>query len=306
MLLSIFFVRYIKKYLYVFLTLINLWVFGSYKLYIHIKNFELALIIYSNGIVEEMIPTGDTFTHRDLVKSFDDYTTLETFRLPDVPNTWCLWGHIEDAPENEFNKIGTEIVNEAMHSHLILIHDSEINREWNITDEILQRDYQEWQTQLAAFTNELIEQLSRARQEEMSDKEKTSMIFLTTMGHTADKRVLFAFDPNIQAEDFYTSGSFDIFATKIYEYLDVNFFTEPIEESKPFVIFADGKTIVIVENEHMDNFINLLSSVYENREAYEICKRIVDIKATWDGYLKIPGDIKTETLDPSIGPPKDD
>ena len=114
----------------------------------------MSLIIYSNGIVEEMVPVEDTFSHRDLVKSFDDYTLVETFRLPDVSNTWCLWGDVENPPENEYNKIGTEIVNMEMHSHLILIHDSEINRDWDVVDPILQKSYKEWMDEIALFTNQ--------------------------------------------------------------------------------------------------------------------------------------------------------
>jgi hypothetical protein len=123
------------------------------------------------------------------------------------------------------------------------------------------------------------------------------------MGHTQDKRVLFAFNPGEQAEDFYDNG-FESFAVKIWEYLNANFYKEPLEESKPFVIFADSKTIVIVENQHMNDFILQLSAVFEKREEYEICKKISDVKYQWDEYIKIPEDIKTENLDPSTGPPK--
>jgi len=263
----------------------------------------MSLIIYSNGIVEEFLPLEDIFSHRELVKSFDDYNMLETYRLSDVPNTWCLWGDTENPPENEWNKIASEIVSEPIHSHLILIHDSELDREWDATDQILQKSYTDWMEDLALFTNEVVENISRERQANLSERDKTSMIFLTTMGHTADKRVLFGFDPDIQAEDFYSSGAFDTFATKIYEYLDNNFYLEPIEESKPFVIFADGKTIVIVENQHMDKFTQHLLSVYEKREDYEICKKITDIKNDWDNYFKIPEKIEV-FKDASIGPPK--
>jgi len=44
--------------------------------------------------------------------------------------------------------------------------------------------------------------------------------------------------------------------------------------------------------------------VYEKREEYEICKNLSDIKTTWDEYLKIPDDIKTDSLDASLGPKK--
>ena len=261
----------------------------------------MALLIYSNGIVEEMVPTEDTFSDRELVKTFNNYTFLETFRLSNVPNTWCLWGEVDNPPENEYNKIASEILETDVFSHLIFIHDSELNREWNMTDDILQKSYKQWMEELASYTNNVIENISRERRLEMSSNEKTSMIFLNTLGHTADKRVLFSFDPASQAEDFYEYG-WESFAGRIYEYLEENFYKEPIQESKPFVIFADTKTIVIVENENFDEFIKQLSGYYEKNEKYEICKKISDIRNTWDGYLKIPDDIKTDILDSSTGP----
>jgi len=258
------------------------------------------LIIYSNGIVEEIVPIEDTFSYRELVKTFDDYSFLESYRLPDVPNTWCLWGEIDNPPENEFNKIGSEVVEKDIFSHLIFIHDSELDFEWNVRDDILQKSYRQWMEELGHYTNNLIETISRERQAEIAKNDQTSMIFLTTLGHTADKRVLFAFDPTTQAENFYENG-FETFELKIYEYLEANFYKEPIEESKPFVIFADSKTIVIVENQHMDEFISQLLKVFEKREEYEICVAIADLKKAWDEYLKIPESIKTKNLDPSTG-----
>jgi len=247
-----------------------------------------------------LMPIEDVFSERELVKSLNNYTSLESFRLPDVPNTWCLWGDIDNPPENEFNKIGAEVVESEIFSHLIFIHDSEINSGWQATDAILQKSYRQWMEELAHYTNRLIEDISREKQEEISESDKTSMIFLTTMGHTADKRVLFAFNPNEQADDFYDNG-WKSFAAKIWEYLEANFYKEPIEESKPFVIFADSKTIVIVENQHMDEFIKQLSIVFEKNEEYEICKNISDLKSAWDEYLKIPESIKTKNLDSSTG-----
>ena len=87
----------------------------------------MALVIYSTGIVEEMVALENTFSDRELVKTFDEYTSLESYRLPDVPNTWCLWGEMDDPPELEFNKIGSEVVETDIYSHLIFIHDSEID-----------------------------------------------------------------------------------------------------------------------------------------------------------------------------------
>ena len=264
----------------------------------------MALLIYSNGIIEEMLSIENTFSDRELVKTFDDYTHLDSFRLPNVPNTWCLWGEIDDPPEQEYNKIASELLDDDIFSHIIFIHDSELNRDWNMTDDVLQKFYRHWIEDLAIFTNRIIETISRERQEELSTGNQTSMIFLNTLGSTADKRVLFSFDPTSQADDFYKNG-WGSFAPKIYEYLEKNFYKEPIEESKPFVIFADTKTIVIVENNKFEEFIKQLSGFYEKKEKYEICKKISDIKETWEGYLKIPDDIKTDMLnDSSLGPIK--
>jgi len=244
-----------------------------------------------------MVPLEDTFSMRELVKTFNNYTSLESFRLPNVPNTWCLWGEIDNPPENEFSRIGSEVVEGDIYSHIIFIHDSEINPDWNATDDKLQKSYREWMEELAHYTNKLVEIIAKESQK-IVEGERTSMIFLTTMGHTSDKRVLFAFNPNEQADDFYERG-WESFALKIWEYLEANFYKEPVEESKPFVIFADSKTIVIVENRHMNEFIKQLSVIFEKREEYETCKNIADLKATWDGYLKIPGSIKT--IDSSSG-----
>ena len=260
----------------------------------------MSLIIYSNGIVEEMVSIGDVFSHRELVKSFDNYSALETYRLKEVPNTWCLWGELVEPPENEFNKIGAEVVEKDIFSHLIFIHDSELSRDWDSTDEILQKSYKEWMDDLAHFTNTLIANMSKEREANISETERMNMIFLTTMGHTHDHRVLFAFNPFEQAENFYTQA-FATFAHNIYEYLKENFFKEPIEPNKPFVCFADSKTIVIVENSHVEEFTKRMIEVFEKEEKYENCKAITEIKTAWDQYLKIPDDIN---IDPSVGPPK--
>jgi hypothetical protein len=264
----------------------------------------MALLIYSNGIVEEMIPIEETFSHRELVKTFDDYPIIQSHRLDDIPNTWCLWGEIDDPPDQEWNKIASAMIDDEIYSHLILIHDSEINRDWEAIDDILQKSYKDWMKNIASYTNELIDQMAQLRQQNLSDNEKTSMIWLTQLGHTEDKRVLFGFNPKEQSEDFYTSGAFEAFGTKIFEYLETNFYKEPVEESKPFVCFADSKTIIIVENNNVPNFIQELITIYEKREDYEICAKISKIEEKWNSYLKIPEDIKTEKLDPPPNPQK--
>jgi DNA-directed RNA polymerase beta subunit len=257
----------------------------------------LALIIYSNGIIEEMIPEGNEFTDNELTLTFSDYEYIHTSRLNEVPNTWCIWGEIENPPPNEFNKLATEAIDFEIYSHVIFVHDSEINPSWKLTDNIIYKSYSEWLTMVGDFVNEMTQNIALEHRQEMQESEQSaSMIFLSTLGHTKDKRVLFGFNPNEQNDNFYKdNGGWDKFSDKIYEYLVENFDKEPVEENKPFVIFSDAKTIVIIEDQYVDDVINKLLVHFERKEKYEVCKFISEVKDKWYKRKTLP------TIDPSSG-----
>jgi len=244
----------------------------------------MALVLYSNGIIEELVSSEDTFTDNELISVFENYKSLKSIRLGDIKNTWCLWGEIDNPPDIEFNKLATTIVEKDVNSHLVFLHDSEINESWNLTDDSIQ-SYVEFKEEIGHFINMMFDEISETVEDDLQQSESTSMIFLTAMGHTQDKRVLFAFNPNEQRENFYLDNSFEIFASKIYEYLTNNFYKEPTEKNKPFVIFADAKTIVIVENKWLNDFVDRLIKIFTIREQYENCTFITKIKKDWDNNL---------------------
>ena len=260
----------------------------------------MALVIYSNGIVEEMLPVNDTFTDDELIQSFTNYPEIKTHRLLEIPNCWCIWGHIPDPPAQEFSKLASEIVDTDVYSHILFVHDSEMNPDWQVTDGIIYRPYTEFMAQMGTFVNEMMGHIETENRQEIEASEgNTNLIFLTTLGHTQDKRVLFAFNPKEQNDDFYTV-SWSNFAVKIYEYLLENFDKEPIEENKPFVIFSDTKTIVIVEDRDVNEVIEKMIKYYQGQENYEACSKISDIRDTWYTRKTVP----EINLDPSIGPEK--
>lgn len=259
----------------------------------------MALVIYSNGIVEEMLPVNDTFTDDELTQSFSNYPEIKTHRLPEVPNCWCIWGYIPDPPAQEFSKLASEIVDQDVFSHILFVHDSEMNRNWQVTDDIIYRPYTDFMAQMGTFINEMMQHIETENRQEIEASEgNTNLIFLTTLGHTQDKRVLFAFNPGVQNDDFY-DVSWSNFAVKIYEYLEENFDKEPVEENKPFVIFSDTKTIVIVEDVHVNEVIEKMIRFYQGKENYEACSRISEIRDTWYARKTIP---EIAPPDASIGP----
>jgi nitrogen regulatory protein PII len=259
----------------------------------------MALVIYSNGIFEEYLPVEDTFNDQELVDMFKDYNEIRSFRLSEIPNCWLVWGEMDDPPDNEYSKLASEIVDEDVFSHVMFIHDSEINRNWNLTDDILYKSYSVFIQQVREYTKGLVEYIAHETQKEYEEAGTTSMIFLRAVGFTEDKRVLYMFNPDEQHEGFYVDG-WNKFSIKIYEYLKDNFYKEPIEENKPLVIYADTKVIVIVEDEKVNDVISHVLQEFEKKENYEACSFISQVRDKWYERKTIP----KEVLDPSIGPPK--
>jgi|AntAceMinimDraft_18_1070375.scaffolds.fasta_scaffold11767_6 DNA-directed RNA polymerase beta subunit len=259
----------------------------------------MALVVYNNGIIEELISNSKSFSDKELVSSFENYSEIRTFRLEEISNCWCVWGFTDTPPSNEFFKLASEIVDEDVFSHMIFVHDSEINEDWNLTDKIIYRSYQKFIKEIGEYISEMQQHIQNEIKKDIEGAEKDpSMVFLSAVGHTKDKRVLFAFNPNEQNDNFYIGGGWDSLCVSIHEYLKNNFNKEPIEKNKPFVIFADTKTIVIIEDQYFNQVIDEIIKRFEKLEKYEICSKISEIKDIWLSK-------KTEfQLDASIGPKK--
>lgn len=257
----------------------------------------MALVIYSNGIVEELIPANKIFTDKELTDTFEYYENIKSLRLSEIPNTWCIWGEMNNPKDYEYNKLASAIANEEVFSHIIFIHDTELDREWKVTDNIIYKPYVEFIDLTSKFITNLMQNINEDEKEDNLEAENTSMIFLTILGHTKDKRVLFAFNPDEQNDTFYIDGGWENFSSKIYEYLVKNFDNEMEDSKKPFVIFSDTKTIVIIEDHFVNNIIDKLIFQFQQKEQYEKCSVISNIKDKW---YKIKNQINS-TIDSSIG-----
>jgi len=148
----------------------------------------MGLCIYSNGIIEEFLPIDNSFSDNELTKSFENYPEIRTHRLPEIPNCWCIWGQMENPPDQEFNKLASEMVDADVYSHIIFVHDSEINPDWNITDHIIYRSYKEFMASIGTFINEMMTHIETENRQELEESEELKG---TELNHLSEKKIIF-------------------------------------------------------------------------------------------------------------------
>ena len=106
----------------------------------------MAILLYANGLTEEPKPIKYTFTDKELLDLYQDFDGIRSFRLYEVPNTWCIWG--ENIPRekraDEFHNVGTLMVDIPIFSPILFIHDTEINPAWRLTDEMIVMGYNDF------------------------------------------------------------------------------------------------------------------------------------------------------------------
>jgi hypothetical protein len=237
----------------------------------------MAIILYSNAILETIRPAGLTFTEDEMLDVFsEDYHTMHSKRILEVPNTWAVWGSMDNPPNNEYNIIGSDIVDYDIDSPLLMIHDSEINPNWKITDDVIQFGYDDFLRKISEYINEIANEVMK-KKESLEENAAGSLISLVQMGITTDKKLLFSFDPNSQDKGFYEGEPFKTFSEKILEYLKTNLDSN-IKQKKPFTIFDDNKTVVIVNDENIIPTLDIIMEKFQHDENYEACKDMIVIK----------------------------
>lgn len=239
----------------------------------------MAVILYPSGVTETYEPSLDTFTDVELLKIFEDFISIRTARLYEVPNTWCVWGENPNPDSADFNKLGSDIVEENIFCPILFIHDTELDSSWMLTDEIILRSYNEFKNELLHFFDGVAENVIRENQK--FKQGKNSKIKLNTLGPTEDKRVMFEFNPHQQSKDFYKEKYFTEFSRKVFSFLN-DFY----KDGDTFVIFADKKSIIAIADENVDFLINKIIKNFENREKYERCSDLKNKLDSWQKYKK--------------------
>jgi hypothetical protein len=241
----------------------------------------MAVVVYSNGITEDYKPSELVFTEEELVKLFTEFPDIKTVRIPTILNTWCIFGSGINDPM-EFNRIVSDIVKEAVYSHALFVHDSEINPDWKATDSVLYKGYSEFIGTMKRVIDDVAANIVNelAATEEYEDK-VDHLPQLETLGATPDKRIMFLYNPDDQTKSFYNNDEFSKFSKKVYDYISAN---HQIKE--PFTLYADKKAVIIVERGKVEAFLSSILEDFKKREEYEICTNITKMIDEWIGINK--------------------
>lgn len=244
----------------------------------------MAILLYSNGINEDFVPQNMVFAERELVNLFSEYRTIKTKRLINVLNCWCIWGENADYDIMDLNRIVSDILQEPVYSHALFVHDSELNPDWNATDNILYTNYSQYLKEIKrvidTVANNIVEEF-RYYEDEAGIK---SMPVFENLGTTIDKRVLFSFNPEKQYKDFYENPEFGQFSKKTYDYIHQHH----DQNKEPFIMYADKKAVIIIDTPHVKTFLDKMLEHFQKEEQYEICKEISIIKNNWNKKTRKP------------------
>jgi hypothetical protein len=239
----------------------------------------MAILLYGNGLTEELLPTGLTFTDEELIELFKEFERTRTLRLDDIPNMWCIWGENDKPHPDDYNKFGSDILETHCYSHILFLHDTEVDPSWNLTEQIIYHDYNEFKRELLKFFDEValetMEEIDKFREEHGNPE----LIALEQAGVSLDKRIIFKFNPDKQPPDFFKKANFLSFAQKSYAFLKKNY-----KNGEVFAIFADRKMIIILDDDKVKPYIDHLTKAFEQKEEYIICSEILKIYKKWETF----------------------
>lgn len=240
------------------------------------------IVLFTNGLIEQIKPEKLIFSEQELVNQFKEYEVIKTYRLTEVVNTWCVYGSNVIPDLTNHNKIASELIKDDIFSNTLFIHDSEINPNWKMTDDIIYKSYSEFEYDIKKLINALADKIIKEMNEsdEMSGH---SIIFpyLEMIGPTIDKRILFSFNPVDQPKEFFENEEFYMFSQKVYDYISSN---KQVKE--PFTIYEDKKAIIIVETRNVKTFLDSLIDKFKGKEEYEICTNITNLFKDWNKNIK--------------------
>ena len=244
----------------------------------------MAVLLYANGYTEEYRPAKHTFTDEELLKIFDDFPSLRSYRLYEVPNVWCVWGErdpINQKPD-EFNNVGTDLLEQQCYSAVLCIHDTEIDPNWRLTDEIILMGYNDFRVEIMKYFDDVAANILKEReQQRQAQGSPQKLMILEQTGVTEDKRIIFKFDLNKQVEEFFIHENLLEFARKVHSHLKFSY-----RDGETFAIYADKNIVIVTEDEQVKPFIEKIVALFESRENYEACSVIRNTYERWVKWKK--------------------
>jgi hypothetical protein len=243
----------------------------------------VSILLYGNGLTEEFKPENLTFTDEEFLGIFSDYDRIRTYRLHEVPNTWCIWGDYDpvDKFPDIFNKIGTDILEQACYSPILFIHDTEIDPSWRLTEDMIMSEYNDFKGDMLRFFDDIAADIMYERQimREQSGNPTPNLIVLEQTGISEDKRIIFNFDMDKQVHEFFAEESLLEFANKVHNFLKFSY-----KDGDIFAIYADKNIIMVMKEDHVNPFIQKIIAFFESKENYEACSILRNAYDRWKKY----------------------
>jgi len=253
----------------------------------------MAIILYGNGLTEEITPTNFTFSDEEILQFFKEFKNIQTSRLAEIPNTWCVWGELTNPGEDDYNKLASEIIRAHCYSKLFLLHDTEVDPSWNLSDAIIYDGYDIFKKKILHFLDQLAIDTIRELDQMREGAGKPRLMALEQVAISMDKRVIFRFNPDKQAPDFFSPRVFAEWANKSYNFLDKFY-----KDGDVFPCYADKKMIMVLEDAQVKQYVDILIQFFEGGEEYLKCARINEIYKKWSEYKE------KKKLKPKRGRPK--
>lgn len=237
----------------------------------------MAIILYPSGVTETLSPEKLVFSDQEILNIFKEYDMLRTARLYEVPNTWCVWGNNKTADHANYNKLGSDIVQEDIFTEIMFIHDTELDPSWMLTDNMIFRNYEDFRMELLQFFDDIaenvIQESERVREQQGIPH---NLVILTTIGPTEDKRVMFEFDPHSQSSEFWKQPYFGEFSNKVSEFI-----TKFYKNGDTFVLWTDKKSVIVVSDENVPFIIDKIIEHFKTVERYEECNMLSKVIRQW-------------------------
>jgi hypothetical protein len=252
----------------------------------------MALLFYSNGVMDSYKPANNVFTEEEITKIFYDFPTIRTVRPVQSVNTWCVFGEKTLNDPLDLSKVLSEFLKEAVFSPVLFIHDSEIDPEWKATDDILYKSYDQFVKDAKVLLETAAQKVMETMNAEYDyGKNINRLPYLVAIGTTEDKRLMLSYVPEDQHAEFYADADFYLFAKKAYTHLTTN-----PQTKEPYVIYEDRKSMIIVPTDKVKAFLDSLILEFTSHEEYEICTNISKMIDDWYSIVTVihPSEDKPE------------
>lgn len=256
----------------------------------------MALIIYGNGLFEEIKPKKDTFTDKEILNIFKDNDRVRSKRILEITNTWCVWGENTYNDKSQINTLASAFLEEEVFTKVMFIHDTELNPKWKLSDTPIYKSYETFKKEVSQHIDFVAENIIKANEEYNRSVENESdnpLMILDTIKPTQDKRILFELDIERQDKRFFDDYYFNGFAEKVFEYRKNN----AKRTDNEFIAYADSRFIVMIRKEQVPDFIDKLIKHFTGREEYEKCAFLKDVSKIWQKKLNVDSSTNSDLTD---------